>query len=170
MAVVKLGNKYRILYEAKNLQTGLSNISATLRRPDGVKIGPVNLTEEGFSELLGNYAYDLTISANAPVGEWTGTILSSDEGIKSSFRFSVSDDSGSSSSAGDTEEQVDLLVDGSIVMLKIEDPEIIFLKVETEAIDLKVEESEVNLSVQSEEIKLEIDSVSVQFDVDCEEL
>lgn len=170
MSVVKVGGTYRVLYEAKNLSTGLDNIFATIRRPDGVKVGPVQLSEEIIPELLGNYSYDLLIPTNAPVGEWTGTIFSTDENVKSSFRFSVQDESSGSVSGASNDDDAILVIENNSVSIDVEKIELVEVNIQSELAEIKVSSESAQMSIQSDSADILINDLSVELAVNCEEL
>lgn len=170
MSLVKVGTNYRVVYESKDLVSGVDNIFAIIKRPDGVKVGPIQLSEEVITELAGTYSVEILIPTNAPIGEWSGVVYSMDEALKSAFRFSVTDGLGGGVSSSDCEEEVDLIIDTSSADLTIEEHGDIDLIITSREVSLSVYDDEIGLVVTSEEVDLKIDDVSVDLDVNCEEL
>ena len=170
MSLVKVGTNYRVVYESKDLKSGIDNIFSIIKRPDGVKVGPTQLSEELIAELAGTYSVEILIPTNAPIGEWSGVVYSMDEGFKSAFRFSVTDGLGGGVSSSDCEEEVDLIIDQSFAALNIEDEDDLNLIIDSSEVSLSVYDDEIGLVVTSEEVNLTIDDVSIDLDVNCEEL
>lgn len=75
-----LGKKYTVVYESKNLRTGITGITTTIKKPDGSTIGAFSLTEYSEPEFSGIYYAEFNTSVNDPVGEWIGVINSPNEG------------------------------------------------------------------------------------------
>ena len=112
------------------------------------------MQEEIITELLGNYAYDLSIPINAPIGEWTGTIFSTDEDVKSSFRFSVQDESSGSAAGSSNDDDAILLISNEMVDVKIESIQEVSMHINDESADIKIESDSVNLSYEEIEVEL----------------
>lgn len=171
MALVKLGQKYRVFYESSKRDSGISNITATIKRPDGVKVGPLSLTEEILPEFFGTYSVEYTIPTNAPLGEWTGIVESPEEGVKSGFRFSVESDSSSSGVIESSEDEVDLVIDESPVFINVEELSSVDLEIDNKEAVLTVEkDQEIDLIIPSNDIILKTDIDEIVFNVDCEEI
>jgi len=83
-----LGLPYKIIYHAKDLTTGLSNIEATVRKPDGSSLGPLTLAEETVPGMTGIYSVSFSTALSDPEGEWYGIIDSQDESHRAPFRIS----------------------------------------------------------------------------------
>ena len=84
-----LGTKYTVVYEAKNLASGLTGITATIVKPDSSTIGPLALIEYAAPDLAGVYYAEFTPSTADPEGEWIGVIESPNEGNhRRAFRIS----------------------------------------------------------------------------------
>lgn len=90
-----LGLPYRIIYEAKDLRSGLVDVFARIRKPNGVWIGPFPLTEESDPSMAGIYTYNLSTALADPEGEWYGHIDSPTENHRVGIRISFSRSSGS---------------------------------------------------------------------------
>lgn len=169
MAVVKVGTNYRVVYETKNLVSGIDNIFATIKKPDGNKIGPFQLVEEVIAELVGTYSIEIPIPSNAPIGEWTGLVISIDEGIKSGFRFSVTDLDGGGSGDGVCEDDVDLIIDTSEIDLNIQSVSDIDLIIDATTVTLSIDPvSEVQLSANTDGVELSIEEQIIDLEIGCE--
>lgn len=87
MSVALLGDSHRIIYEAKNYKTGLTDITATVTKPNGSPVGPFTLIE--FPNHPGLYYFDLGSAISDPIGDWAGVIV---EGThKSAFKCTFLD-------------------------------------------------------------------------------
>lgn len=65
-----LGTPFKITYTARNFVSGLTGIIATVRRPDGLKVGPVPMTEIADSEFSGVYEAIFPTTVGDPQGDY----------------------------------------------------------------------------------------------------
>lgn len=73
--MARLGLPLKITYEAVNFRSGLTGITATVLRPDGVKLGPIALTEIAHGEFSGIYQGVVGTSLGDPEGDWVYTVI-----------------------------------------------------------------------------------------------
>lgn len=168
MSLVKPDSYYRAVYESKNFVSGVDNIYVTLRRPDNIKIGPLELVEEIIPELAGNYSVNIYIPANAPLGEYVGNIFSMDEGIKSSFRFSVQDLASDGTGSSICDDDVEISIDSSIANIYISESKEVDLVAESLAVNILLSESEAVLLINENEVELNLEVIEVELIAECE--
>jgi len=76
-----LGTPYRVMYESKNLLSGLTNVIAQVMKPNGSVAGVYSLTElSGF--FAGIYYFDYTTLSTDPVGEYIVMVYSPSESVR----------------------------------------------------------------------------------------
>lgn len=90
--MANLGTPYRIYYEAKGLQSGLTDVRAVIVKPNSVLAGVFPMTELPFASFQGVYYCDLITSPGDPAGEWVGSIYSPTQNIRSTLRISMQPD------------------------------------------------------------------------------
>ena len=83
-----LGTPYRVLYEAKNLKSGLTDGKAFVVKAENSVAGLFSLSEYSFQSLAGLYYFDLITSLFDVEGEWTVMVLSPSEGIRYPYKIS----------------------------------------------------------------------------------
>jgi hypothetical protein len=84
-----LGEKYTIVYEAKNFKSSVAGITARVTKSNGSTIGPFVLNEFTTPGYEGIYFAEFNTSLADPVGEWVGVINSPNEdNYKQAFRAS----------------------------------------------------------------------------------
>jgi hypothetical protein len=93
-----LGVPYKVIYEALNLTSGLTDITVEILSPSGVSYGPFALTEEAGASGL--YSYDFATSSNGVEGEWVSYIHSPSEGIRTAARISLHKATGAGGPSG----------------------------------------------------------------------
>ena len=71
----RLGRPYRFFYSAKNYATGLSNIIAQVKKPNGSFHGNYTLLEFTGGLFDGSYYFDIPSTQNDPEGEYVIAIL-----------------------------------------------------------------------------------------------
>ena len=80
------GTPYRVYYISKNFTPGLTDITAKIRYPNGVVVGPLTLTEVTSDMYYsGAYYLDVETDANDPAGEYLVMIYSANEGHLRTF-------------------------------------------------------------------------------------
>tara|TARA_Y100000310_G_scaffold243676_1_gene248244 strand:- start:17606 stop:18082 length:477 start_codon:yes stop_codon:yes gene_type:complete len=77
-----LGTNAKVLYEAKNQRTGLTDVEAFVTKPDGSALLPIALSELGTGVLSGFYLLEIPTSDSDPEGDWIIIINSPTEGHK----------------------------------------------------------------------------------------
>jgi hypothetical protein len=77
-----LGTKARVLYEAKNQRSGLTDVQAFVTKPDGSALLTIALNELGAGIGSGFYFFELQSSVSDPEGDWIIIINSPTEGHK----------------------------------------------------------------------------------------
>lgn len=77
--MAQLGRPETVVYSAKNLQTGLTDIKAYVRKPDGVIVGPIALTEMSNINFKGFYTFNFETLETDDFGIYTGVIVSPNE-------------------------------------------------------------------------------------------
>lgn len=78
--MAQLGKPVEIGYISKNLRTGLTNIVAKVRKPDGSVVGPFGLTESAHIDFKGLYTFKFYTNAEVDdIGEYFVSILSPSE-------------------------------------------------------------------------------------------
>jgi hypothetical protein len=77
--MAELGQPYRVIYEAKNFQGGLANISVSVRLPNSTTEGPFALAELP-APFAGTYFYDYNTGLGDPQGNYLFLVTSTDEG------------------------------------------------------------------------------------------
>lgn len=87
-----LGIPYRVVYEAREHATGLSNISCRVIKPNGAIVGDFTLTEFANAAFKGFYYFDLITQDTDPEGEWIAIINSASESIRAPWRISFQKD------------------------------------------------------------------------------
>lgn len=65
-----LGQPYKFIYSSKGLVSGLTDILALVKYPDGTAKGTYALSELSGSIFQGFYSFDLTTTQNDPEGEY----------------------------------------------------------------------------------------------------
>lgn len=85
MANGKLGTPARILYESKNKTTGLTDIVATIEKPNGDVVGPFPLVEYA----TGFYRFNFITALSDPEGDYLGLISSPTEGHTTNFKLAL---------------------------------------------------------------------------------
>lgn len=84
--MAKLGVPYRLMYEAKNLTSGLQDVTAEVHSPNGAALGTLSLTEE--TGAPGIYTADFVTPSNGDEGEYLVIYSSPSENIKAFSRIS----------------------------------------------------------------------------------
>jgi len=82
-----LGLNYPIIYQAKNLQSGLTNITVKIIRPDNSVLGTFQMSEMTAQGMNGVYKYDLNTLSSDLKGEWLGNVDSPTEAYKVALRI-----------------------------------------------------------------------------------
>jgi hypothetical protein len=70
----KLGTPYRVVYAAKFLQTGLTNIVAKVQKPNGAYIGLFPMIELSDPFFIGVYYFTLNLLVTEPEGEYVVSV------------------------------------------------------------------------------------------------
>lgn len=83
-----LGVPYRILYEAKNLETGLGAIQVRIVRPNSVVDGPFVMSELA-APFSGRYIFDYANSPTYPQGSYFAFISSPGDAVFTTSRFEL---------------------------------------------------------------------------------
>ena len=120
--MARLGIANKIIYSSKDHVTGLENITAKVIKPNGLVMGPFNLSEITEPGFEGNYFFNFSTSLSDPEGDYFGTIFSADENHRTNFKVSVyASESGGGSGpvSTDSEEPLigiieDITISGSI--------------------------------------------------------
>lgn len=81
-----LGVSFRIMYQSKNHVSGLIDVSAKIKRPDGVVIGPLVLTEVADTDFEGSYTATYTPAETDPEGNYIVALKSPSEGNHKDFK------------------------------------------------------------------------------------
>jgi hypothetical protein len=84
-----LGQPYRILYDSKDARSGLTDIVATVIKPDLTPAAVVALPEIAAPGYQGCYSGTFSTLATDLEGEWICRIASPTEGILSSVKVSM---------------------------------------------------------------------------------
>jgi hypothetical protein len=66
-----LGKPYKFFYSARNFTSGLTDIIALVKKPDGSAKGTYSLSELSGSLFVGTYYFDLPTTQNEPEGEYS---------------------------------------------------------------------------------------------------
>lgn len=82
-----LGKPYRVVYTAKNFVSGLSQITATVIRPDLTISPSYEMYEFDNVALKGCYYYDLETSADDPLGDYIVIINNPEQSMKDGIRI-----------------------------------------------------------------------------------
>lgn len=82
------GTPYTVVYEAKNFLSGLINIVAMVRKPNGVVSGPFVLTEMP-APFTGRYSFDFLSNLTDPEGAYIVMISSASENIQITTKFEL---------------------------------------------------------------------------------
>lgn len=86
--MAQLGQNERIVYTAKNLQSGLTGLTAYVLKPNGSRVGPFNVVEFADVNFKGFYFFDfITDKNNDDFGTYTGVIISPNEGHRTPFKI-----------------------------------------------------------------------------------
>lgn len=86
--MAQLGQNERITYTAKNLQSGLTDLTAYVLKPNGSRLGPFDVDEYGDANFKGFYFFDfITSKTTDAFGTYTGVIISPTEGHRSAFKI-----------------------------------------------------------------------------------
>ena len=158
---------FKIHYEAKNFETGLTDVVAYVKKPNGVVSGLMPMTENS-APFNGTYGVDYQVLLSDPHGEYIGIAVSPTNGIKSSFRFSVSE-SGTVSGGGSCDESVEIDVSVNVVDLLLANADQIVLQVLPSQIALQATETkEVSLLSKMETVNFESKLQTVKLEIDCE--
>ena len=91
-----LGTPFKITYTARNFVSGLTGIIATVRRPDGLKVGPVSLVEIADSEFQGVYEASFPTTVGDPQGDYV--VVVKEGNYKSHSKISLFRNEGGGSS------------------------------------------------------------------------
>jgi hypothetical protein len=83
-----LTRPYRVTYQSRSFQVGLSDIVSTVLKPNGNVVGVFRLVEFP-SPMKGRYYFDFLTSANDTEGEYFAAIFSPSEGIQDTLRISL---------------------------------------------------------------------------------
>lgn len=87
--MAQLGTPEKVIYTARNLLTGLTDIVAYIMKPDNSIVGPFALTEIANVNFTGLYTFDfITDVNNDEYGVYTGKIVSPTEDITVPFKLS----------------------------------------------------------------------------------
>jgi hypothetical protein len=81
-----LGTAYRVSYIAKKFESGLTDITAQVIKPNGSVIGVFSLFEFDSAAFKGMYYFDLSTDVSDPEGEYIGLIHSPSEDLKTGFK------------------------------------------------------------------------------------
>ncbi len=86
--MAQLGQKERITYTAKNLKSGLDDLTAYIIKPNGVKVGPFDVEEYSDPIFTGFYYFDFfTNKSTDDFGTYTGVIVSPTENHRAPFKI-----------------------------------------------------------------------------------
>jgi hypothetical protein len=85
--MAQLEQAERIVYIAKNLESGLSNINAHVMKPNGSLVGPFPLVEYTNPLFAGFYYFDFFTTSNDPLGTYVGVVNSQDEQHRWPFKI-----------------------------------------------------------------------------------
>lgn len=103
--MAKLGRPARIVYQAKNSLSGLTDIIARVFKPDGSQAGNYPLIAISGVHFSGFYYFDYITSVGDDLGDYIGVVISPTEGIKTPFKINydgkISDSIGGSGSVED---------------------------------------------------------------------
>lgn len=77
----------RIVYNAKNNRSGLTDVALYLAKPDGSIAGPFALAEYIPLQFKGLYYFDLTTSLSDLEGEWVVSIVSPTESVRTPYKL-----------------------------------------------------------------------------------
>jgi hypothetical protein len=84
-----LGRPYPIFYLARNAESGLTNITAKIKKPDGTYFGPFALSEDSESGFEGTYFYNFHTNASTDLeGEYLIVLSEPDVNHKAISRVS----------------------------------------------------------------------------------
>jgi len=86
--MAQLGRPETVVYVSKELKSGLGNIKAYVRKPDGSIIGPFSLAESTHPHFSGVYSFNFeTNQAVDSYGIYVGIIESSMENHRAPFKI-----------------------------------------------------------------------------------
>ena len=114
--MAQLGQKERITYTAKNLRSGLDDLTAYVIKPNGAKVGPFEVLEYADSNFRGFYFFDFhTNKSIDDFGTYTGVIVSPTEIHRAPFKI-VYDEI----SVGELNDIVDSVTDAIKMLSKVD--------------------------------------------------
>ena len=82
-----LGTPYRVVYEAKRLRTGLTDVVAFVMKPDNTVVGPFAMSE--MSPFNGRYSFNFETLVTDLAGEYIALIASPTELFQTTARISL---------------------------------------------------------------------------------
>jgi hypothetical protein len=85
----KLGKPYKFFYSARNYVSGLVDIIALVKNPDGTTNGTYSLSELTGSLFLGTYYFDFPTTQNDPEGEYSVIIYEQTSGHREIAKVSM---------------------------------------------------------------------------------
>lgn len=86
--MAQLGKPEKVVYTAKQLTTGLTDIKAYVMKPNGDIVGPFPLLEVDDNNFEGIYTFSFhTDSVNDEHGVYVGIIVSPSENHRTSFKL-----------------------------------------------------------------------------------
>lgn len=99
-----IGKPYKILYSSRNFVSGLTDIIAQVKKPDGSLHANYSLLEISGTMFQGTYSFDLASTQNDTKGEYSVVIEEQTSGTKQISKVSLqSESSGGSISVQDPE-------------------------------------------------------------------
>ena len=123
---------YRIIYEARNFTTGLSNVQAFVLKPNLTSIGPFMLTELP-SVFGGRYYFDLMTGPTDPTGEYIAAIFSPAEGIQTTHRVSLYDPPATEAELAAAVANISTAAQGGGIDINLEPQSTLSIKVENDS-------------------------------------
>jgi hypothetical protein len=159
-----LGGTTTVLYTSKNCKTGVTGITAKVRKPDGTYLGPFTLTEVVESGFEGSYLLTFNTSTSDPVGDYVGLITEGN--LCTPFSKLIQDPN---AGGGGPSEVVIPRDDVIFVDIEAETSLIVQLD-DLPELQVIIDKSELDfvLSAQSDEISVILDPMS-QIDITIEE-
>ena len=146
----KLGRPYRFFYSARNYVTGLSDILAQVKKPDGSLHGNYTLSEFTGGLFDGTYYFNILSTQNDPAGEYTVAIVEQTSGHKTIQKVTL--DTASVDGVEVAEPELFGVLKDEYINASIVSQSTLNGSLESESLSAKVEDSKISAVIQTDSL------------------